>query len=107
LQSGQYKVYEGVQRFKYYEDIDVRIDISEKSFQCWRIFPNVPTDEDENKDLIHEFPFNTLSRWRTTGDKLIITFYDWVGDRSIILTTPESQPIVDTINQILSKITSV
>jgi len=105
LHIGQYRVFDGIQRFKYYEDVDIRIDLSEKSFKCWRIFPNVPGEEDEYKDLLYDFPFKSISKWRTTlQDKLVLTFIDWLGERTIILTVTDAQSIIETINKICNRL---
>jgi len=107
LHTGEYKVIEGTQRYKFYEDIDVKIDLSEQCFKCWRIFPNVPTEVDESKDLLHEFKFQSLARWTSTiEDKVLLTFNVLLGERTVIITTKEVKGVVGAISQIFHCISS-
>jgi len=101
---GDFKVFEGIQRYKYYEDVDVKLELSENSFECWRIFPNAPGTEDDNKELRHRFIFKELLRWSATNDKLLLTFNDWIDETTVVITTTQPEKIIDSINQIFNKL---
>jgi len=96
------KVFEVIQRYRVYEEINVQLDISANEMKMWKI-PSV--EENQQKTLLKEYPLSQLDSWSTHGsDKLLLNFSDLLLTTSLIIVSNDPRAIISAVEAVLGGI---
>jgi len=95
-------IFEGIQKYRRYDELDVTINFSTVGVKCW--LSKGP--DDIEKSFLYDIPIGDLLHWSANNNKFVLTYKYWLSEKWIILVTNQAHEIVNSINAIFNKLTT-
>jgi len=89
-------VFEGIQKYRHYDEIDVTITVTPDSFK---------SQQKVEEKILHEYSLSDLIRWVSHNDKITLVFKSWFKtEDNVILASQQSKEIITYIEQLCNKL---